>query len=169
LIQFAEWYGTKEIGTNEGLKLSAPKLAEGIIEREIALMEQEWISRQPHGGPADNQIRDVREVDVDTIEKKMADKGVRWTESDKSPGSRRNGAQLMRDRLEAAIKGEGAGIYFMQNCSGSIGTIPALPRDEINIDDVDTDAEDHPWDMTRYRVLKGNNRAATKLQVSIAF
>lgn len=169
LVQFAEWYGTKEIGTNEGLKLSAPKLAEGIRDREIKLMENEWIVKQPLGGPADNQIRDVREVDVDTIEKKMADKGIRWTESDKSPGSRRNGAQLMRDRLEAALKGEGAAIYFMQNCAGSIGTIPALPRDEDNIDDVDTSAEDHPWDMTRYRVLKGNNRAATKIQVSMAY
>lgn len=167
LIQFHEWYGTKEIGTNVGLKMSAPKLADGIIEREIDLLQQDWIVNQPSGGPADNQIRDVREADVDTIELKMAKKGVRWCESDKSPGSRRNGMQLMRDRFEAAVTGEGPAIYFMEHCVGSISTIPVLPRDEEKIDDVDTSAEDHPYDMTRYRVLKGSNRAATSIKSSI--
>jgi hypothetical protein len=169
LIQLAEWYGCKSPGTNEGIKISAKDLAEGIICREILLMEDAWVSEQPSPGPADNQIRDVREVDVDTIEKKMADKGVRWTESDKSPGSRRNGLQIIRDMLEAAYKGyDTPHLYFMANCKGSISTIPVLPRDEDNLDDVDTSAEDHPYDMTRYRALKGRNRLATTLQVTSA-
>jgi len=164
LVQLAEWYGTADIGTNKGLKLSAPTIAEGIKEREISLMINGWILTQPYPGPADNQIRDVREEDVDTIEKKMLDRGIRWEESDKSPGSRRNGLQLIRDRLEASLKGEGAGLYFMQNCIGSISTIPTLPRDEDKPDDIDTSAEDHPYDMVRYRVLKGANRSATKIK-----
>lgn len=168
LIQVAEWYGTNEIGSNKGLKLSAPDLAEGIKEREIELMRQGWVPSQPWPGPADNQIRDVRESDVDTIEKKMSKKGVRWTESDKSPGSRKNGLQLLRDRLEAAIRKEGPAIYFMANCIGSIETLPSLPRDEKKIDDVDTDAEDHPYDMVRYRVLKGSNRIAKKINFKFA-
>jgi hypothetical protein len=166
LIQIFEWYGTKEIGTNKGLKLSAPDVAQGIIEREIELMKSGWITSQPWPGPADNQIRDVRESDVDTIEKKMAKKGVRWVESDKSPGSRRNGLQLMRDRLQAALTGEGPALYFMRCCTGSIETLPSLPRDEIKIDDIDTTSEDHPYDMTRYRVLKGSNRIAKSIKVS---
>lgn len=168
LIQIAEWYGTKEIGTNKGLKLSAPDLADGIIEREIALMESEWILSQPWPGPADNQIRDVRESDVDTIETKMANKGVRWVESDKSPGSRRNGLQLIRDRLQAATKGEGQALYFMNNCTASTSLVPTLPRDAVKIDDVDTTSEDHPYDMIRYRVLKGSNRLAKKIKVTHA-
>lgn len=166
LIQFAEWYGTEEIGTNKGLKLGAKAIAEGIKKREISLMEEGWIAEQPQGGPADNQIRDVRESDVDTIEKKMSDEGIRWSQSDKSPGSRKNGLQLIRDRLQAVLDGEGAGIYFMVNCEGSIDTLPALPRDEEKIDDVDTDSEDHAYDMVRYRVLKGSNRLAQSLNVS---
>mgnify|MGYP000166472711 FL=1 len=168
LIQIAEWYGTNEIGSNKGLKLSAPDLAEGIIEREVELMSNGWVPSQPWPGPADNQIRDVRESDVDTIEKKMSKKGVRWTESDKSPGSRKNGLQLLRDRLEAANRREGPAIYFMQNCVGSIETLPSLPRDEVKIDDVDTTAEDHCYDMVRYRVLKGANRIAQKINVKFA-
>ena len=168
LIQFAEWYGTKGIGTNQGLKKSAPDIAVGIRDKEVELMSKGWIKSQPLPGPADNQIRDVRESDVDTIEKKMGDKGVRWTASDKSKGSRKNGFQLLRDRLEAAIKGEGAAIYFMSNCVASITLIPSLPRDEDELDDVDTDAEDHAYDMVRYRVNKGANRAARSINVTHA-
>lgn len=143
LIQFAEWYGTAEIGTNKGLKLSASDVAEGVKAREIELMKAGWIRSQPWPGPADNQIRDVRESDVDTIEAKMAKVGIRWTESDKSPGSRRNGLQLVRDRLEAALRDEGPGLYFMSHCQASIETLPSLPRDDVKVDDVDTTAEDH--------------------------
>jgi hypothetical protein len=168
LIQIAEWYGTVPggFGTNQGLKLSAPAIADGIREREIKNMALEYFPVQPAPGPADNQIRDVRETDVDTIEKKMGDKGVRWTKSDKSKGSRKNGFQLLRDRLEASIEGEGAGIYFMTNCVASITLIPSLPRDESDLDDVDTDAEDHAYDMVRYRVLAGSNRAAKTIKVT---
>lgn len=165
LIQIFEWYGSKDIGSNVGLKLSATAIADGIIEREKMLLEELWTPHLPWGGPADNQIRDVREVDVDTIEKKMEDRGVRWEESDKSAGSRKNGLQLIRDRLEASVNREGPGLYFMTNCQASIQTIPALPRDEVKLDDVDTAAEDHPYDMTRYRVLKGSNRMAKGIKV----
>lgn len=165
-VQLYEWYGTKEIGTNKGLKLSAKEIAEGIKEIEASLLKDGWIPHKPHAGPADNQIRDVRESDVDTIEKKMADCGIRWLESDKSPGSRRNGLDLMRERLKAAKTGEGVALYFMQNCLASISTIPTLPRDPKKPDDIDTTAEDHPYDMARYRVLRGSNRLATSLNVT---
>lgn len=165
LILCAEWYGCKDIGTNQGLKMSAPDVAVGIRDREIAMLANGWFEAQPQPGPADNQIRDVRESDVDTIEKKMSDKGIRWTRSDKSKGSRKNGFQLLRDRLEATIKGEGPGIYFMSNCAATITLLPSLPRDEDDPDDVDTDAEDHTYDMVRYRVLTSSNRAAKKITV----
>lgn len=155
LIQIAEWYGTKEVGSNVGIKLSADDLARGIKFRDGLLLRDGWIIEPPKAGPADNQIRDVREIDVDTIEKKMDKHGIKWTESDKSAGSRKIGLQLIRDRLQAAKRNEEQPhLYFMQNCPGSIATIPVLPRDDTKFDDVDTDAEDHPYDMVRYRVLK---------------
>lgn len=168
LIQVYEWYGTKELGLNEGLVMSAPDIADGINRIEEMLIAQQWIAGRPWAGPADNQIRDVREVDVDTIELKMAKKGIRWTESDKSPGSRKIGLQLIRDRLEASSRREGAGLYFMQSCLASINLLPILPRDEEKPDDVDTDAEDHVYDMVRYRVLRGSNRVAKNITVKYA-
>lgn len=167
LIQFYEWYGTEEIGTNKGLKLGSSEIAQGIIDREISLMANGWISSQPWPGPADNNIRNVVDKESDTKEARMAKKGVRWIPSDKSPGSRTNGLQLIRDRLQSAIGGEGPALYFMANCTASIEILPTLPRDEKNIDDVDTDAEDHPYDMVRYRVLKGANKKATSVKVKI--
>jgi hypothetical protein len=165
LVQFFEYYGTAKIGTNKGLKLAAGEIAERIRDIEISLMANGWIKSQPWPGPADNQIRDVREADVDTIEKKMRSKGINWEESDKSPGSRKNGMELFRERLKNALTGEGTAIYFMDNCRASINLIPKLPRDPVKIDDVDTTAEDHSWDMTRYRVLKGNNKVARAIKV----
>lgn len=166
LIRIAEWYGTEEIGRNAGLKMSAKKIAQGINEYEKRLLELGWIKSKVLAGPADNQIRNVTEEDVDTIEIKFAKEGVLWEKSDKSPGSRKNGLQLARDRLEASLDNEGPGLYFMDNCRASIGILPTLPRDEDDLDDVDTEAEDHVWDDIRYRVLASSNRYATKLDVS---
>lgn len=165
LIRIAEWYGTEEIGSNRGIKLSAGKIADGIIEREKELRMGRWITGEVDAGPADGQIYAVREKDVDTIAKKMEDKGVDWVEADKSPGSRINGLDLVREMLENAKTGEGPGLFFMDNCRAALATIPVLPRDEDKPDDVDTDSEDHAYDDTRYRVLAGSNRCATVIHV----
>lgn len=167
LILFNEWYGTDAIGTNRGLKKGAKEVALGVKQHEKALKEGGFIKGRIYPGPADNQISNVNERATDTIEKIMKDNGVSWTTSDKGPGSRKNGLQLFRDRLEASVKGEGPGIYFMSHCTAAITTIPVLPRDEDDLDDVDTTAEDHPWDGTRYRVLAGSNRTATSVNVQM--
>lgn len=165
LVRIFEWYGTKEIGTNKGLKMSSGKVAEGIREIEIALMANGWILSQPWPGPADNQIRNVTDDETDTIEKKMSAVGIRWTQSDKSPGSRKIGLELVRERLEAASTGEGKALYIMDCCRAAISILPTLPRDSKILDDVDTDSEDHIYDEVRYRVLAGNNRAATAIKL----
>jgi hypothetical protein len=163
LILFHELYGTREIGTNVGLKLSARDVAVLIKKREIDLMERGWILQQPSPGPADNQISNVREVDTDTIERKMAEEGVRWLESDKAPGTLAIGMQLVRDRLEAAVRQEGPALYVMEHCRATLEIFPVLARDPDKPDQVANGGEDHPWDTMRYRVLKGGARAATKL------
>jgi hypothetical protein len=165
LILVHEWYGTREIGTNKGLLMSAKDVAVGINSKEKMLREGRWISGKVALGPADNQIRNVYERKTETIEKLMSDEDVYWDVSDKGAGSRIIGVQLMRDRLEASITGEGPGIYFMSHCAGATGTIPVLPRDEDDPDDVDSDAEDHPWDGTRYRILAGVDRTAKNIKV----
>lgn len=173
LIMVAEWYGCKklangqlDIGSNKGLKMSATAIAEGIRDREIEFMRTKFFRTQPKAGPADNQIRNVIDVSDETTETKMANKGIRWTESDKSPGSNAVGLQMVRDRLEAALRGEGKALYFMRNCAATIALLPPIPRDEKKQDEVDKNYEKHVFDTTKYRVLAGNNRAATNVSIS---
>jgi hypothetical protein len=164
-VRIFEWYGTEEPGSNRGLKLGATKIADGIKEREAKLRKDGWICKDVQPGPADNEIGSVKNTDSETIKKQMSDRGVRWTDSNKSAGSRRNGLQLVRDRMEASRTGEGPGLYFMDNCRAAISTLPVLPRSDDDPDDVDTTAEDHTYDEIRYKVLSGNNRAATAVRV----
>lgn len=167
LIRFWEWYGySGKLGDNQGLKMSAADIASGIVERERLLRDGGWINGPIYPGPADNQIHDVREIDTDTIAKKMEDQGVSWMRSDKSRGSRKIGLQLLRDRLEASLRGEGAGIYWMNCCRASIALLPSLPRDPADPDDVDTSAEDHIYDETRYTVLQAGDRTAKVIPVN---
>jgi len=169
LVQIGELYFAESFTKNVGLRLGPTAISEKIIAYEIRLMEEGWVIDQPWPGPADNQIRNVTDSESDTIETKFKNAGVRWTESDKAPGSRKNGLELIRDRLRAPYdEPEQPGLYFMENCLASIATLPPLPRDEDDPDDVDTDAVDHPYDMVRYRVLKGANRVVTSLNVSFA-
>lgn len=173
LIRIHEWYGSHgaskdgtsgEVGYNTGVKWSSTDIAKGIKKIEDQLVKEQWIRSRVRPGPADNQIRDVREKDVPTIEKKFEAEGVSWLSSDKSAGSRKIGLQLARDRLEAAIEGEGRALYFMNHCRAAISLIPTMPRDEDEMDDVDTEAEDHVWDEVRYKILEADNDLATDLK-----
>lgn len=155
LIRISEWYGSNDIGTNEGLKMPAPDIARGIKEHEQQLMDQGWIERRVMPGPADNQIFSSNRSDHDTIAEEMLREGIEWERSDKSPGSRINGLELMRSRLLESKKDypEKPALYFMDNCAATFALLPTLPRDPKKPDDVDTEAEDHLYDEVRYMVL----------------
>jgi len=62
-------------------------------------------------------------------------------------GSRVNGAHELISRLN-----EGSFKVF-SNCKHFIRTVPTLPADQKNAEDVDTAAEDHIYDMARYAIM----------------
>lgn len=161
IIVMHEWYGAK--GPNEGLKMSSTDIAAGIVKRESDLIANSWTPTRPQPGPADNQINNDNDTSTDSIAKKMAAKGIKWKPSDKSPGSRVNGLELVRGRLKESAKDhpEGPGLYIMDHCIKIIAHLPVLPRDENKTDDIDTKAEDHDYDVLRYRVLSKRKAAST--------
>lgn len=169
LIRIDEWYGTREIGSNEGLRYSPKQIAEGILEKEASLRIAGRIKSAVKPGPADNQIRDMTRSDVKTIEKAMREHGVTWEKSDKTPGSRVNGLTLLRQRLLEAKKDhpENPAIYFCSNCTDSFSVLPVLPRDPTKVEDVDTKSEDHIYDEIRYRILKSDVNAMS-IKISTA-
>jgi hypothetical protein len=89
----------------------------------------------------------------------MAALGVTWERADKAPGSRRQGWQQVRELLRGAVpdatgRRERPGLFVSASCAQFLRTVPTLPRDERNPDDVDTNAEDHIADELRYRVRR---------------
>jgi hypothetical protein len=81
------------------------------------------------------------------------DKGVKWIEAYNAPRSRVNGAQeIIRLLAEDRLK-------IFSTCKHWLRTIPQLPPDSLNPEDVDTDAEDHAWDATRYGVMRARKSA----------
>lgn len=154
LIRVAEWYGTEKPGSNKGLKYSAKDIACGILDIERELYAGGWIHEMPTSGVADGQIFNVTQSDEPTIASKMEAEGVYFEPANKSSGSRINGLQLVRDRLEAVQKDkEEEGLYAMDRCNAFRTTLPTLPRDPKKPDDVNTAAEDHVYDDVRYAVL----------------
>lgn len=168
LIRFAEWYGAKEAGTNEGLNIGAADVADGIRQREQALRAAGFISSEVFAGPADNSIETVAEKRQKSIASVMRERGVHWTASNKSAGSRMNGLELVRMRLRNNATMDGAGLYITDNCTAALTTLPVLPRDPKNMDDVDSDAEDHIYDEIRYRVLADEKRYAKNINVTFS-
>ena len=163
IIRFHEWYGTSG-AINDGLRMSGPEIAGGIMEREMTLLTNKVISGIPADGPADGQIFQVRESDVATIGSKMAEEGIGWLAADKSSGSRINGWQLIRDMLRNAVTGEGPGLYFTKSCRYARKFMPDTPRDEDKPDDVDTETEDHLQDELRYRILDASRKMTGRIK-----
>lgn len=153
LIRIGEWYGSTG-KPNEGLRMTAKQVAQGILIREKMM----GIENRVQGGPADSAIYAV--TDDASIGQNMESEGVFWTLADKKSGSRKNGWELMRDRLSAVTNpdySDKPGLYVFDNCRDWIRTVPPIPRDQKDPDDVDTDAEDHTADDTRYRVLAADH------------
>lgn len=123
------------------------------IAREIVRKEADWKLSSVKPGPADTSIYDTENGVC--IANDMSALGVNWIEADKSPGSRKNGAEILRKYLKAALKFpvEEPGLFIFDRCKQFIRTVPTLPRDEKDTDDVNTKAEDHIYDAARYRIL----------------
>jgi hypothetical protein len=151
LIRIAEWYGWTG-RPNEGVRMLSTDIADGIVERESA-----WkLKGHSRPGPADSSIFDDFEPGK-SVAGDMEARGVRWECADKGPGSRKQGWDQFRKLLAGAHPGEYGfrerpGLFVCRRCEQFIRTIPVLPRDDKDIDDVDTDAEDHIADEARYRL-----------------
>lgn len=173
LFRIKEWYGSRG-DRNEGLRMLVEEIKTGIIERELR-----WGWRSKDGtkirvkrGPADTSIFDVNNgvCIADDFEKPVFINGVKhrgifWERADKGPGSREQGWEQLRKRLKATMRQAGGirevpGLFISTECPHWLRCVPVLPRDEKKIDDVNSEAEDHNGDETRYR-LRYEMRALT--------
>lgn len=157
VIRIAEWYGWNG-EPNVGVRLSPRTIAQGIKERE-----EDWgIRARVRAGPADSSIFDEHEPTKSTAGD-MAALGVKWLHADKGPGSRKQGWLQIRTLLgaSAARPREHPGLYVLDRCEQFRRTVPVLSRSDKDVDDVNTESEDHIGDETRYRLRRKRTEASS--------
>jgi hypothetical protein len=127
-----ELYGMGE-KANEGSREDAAKVA-----RKIKAIEQhdERLGYEYRMNLADPAI--FSKIGADrSIGQIFRETGVKWQEAWNAKGSRVNGAQeIIRLLAEDKLK-------VFSTCKHWIRTVPSLPPDDDNPEDVDTDSEDH--------------------------
>lgn len=152
VYRYAEWYGCT--GTaNEGLRLDP-----GQVATEIRRREAENSSGMQFTRVADPAIWD--EDRGESIARMFQRQGIHFKRGDntREPGK----MQLhyrMRMRTEGCPMIDGVQwgkptLYVFSTCRNFIRTIPSLPYDKNRPEDVDTKAEDHVYDETRYFLME---------------
>lgn len=142
LVRYREWYGAK--GPNEGLKLTAEEVAEGIVAREagetIAYGVADPSIFAQNGGPS--------------LAERMMPFKCYW-----KPGDNRrvgqSGAQGGWDQMRERLKGDDEipMLYVFNTCKDFIRTVPAMQHDPAKPEDIDTNGEDHCADESRYACM----------------
>lgn len=150
LVKYREWYGCQKDAKgkfipNKGLKMSAEAVGDGVaardMEDDIAYGVLDPAAFSTDGGPS--------------IAERMANKGAWFRRADNKRVTARGamgGWDQMRHRLTGNEDGH-ALLFFFDTCFHSIRTIPALQHDEDRPEDLDTTAEDHAADETRYACM----------------
>jgi len=155
IVRYREWYGSTG-QPNEGLKLTAERVADGIKDREqkgetIAYSIADPAIFASDGGPS--------------IGERMHRSGIAWRRADNARVARQ-GAMGGWDQMRARINGDldfdsdgkvtrdaGPMLAVFSTCRDFIRTVPVLQHDANRPEDVDTDAEDHAADEARYACM----------------
>jgi len=88
-----------------------------------------------------------------SIAETMIREGCRWRPSDRSPRSRVAGKLELHRLLTKDLDTGQPKLKVFSNCTNLVRTMPMLPVDKNNPEDVDTHAEDHAYDALRYGVM----------------
>lgn len=159
IVRYKEYYGAQRdqngiVVPNTGLKFTAEEIAAKIVNMEtneprgengrarMAYRVADPAIFAEDGGPSLAERFSAHPFRINFI---RAD--------NKRVG--RNGMMGGWDQLRSRLKGEEGRpmIYFMDNCTEAIRTLPALQHDPDKPEDVDTSGEDHAPDEIRYACM----------------
>lgn len=140
LVCYREWYGMERGRPNVGVRLRNEEIASGIVRRtpqseRIALTATDSLPFQDRGGP---NIAEIFHRNGVMLKHGNTDRVTGW--------------QQLRSRLQGNERGPL--IYWVSTCLHSIRTIPALQADSHNLEDVDSDCEDHAADACRLACME---------------
>ena len=126
---------------NAGICKNADEIARMI--RRVESEDLNLMGRRIHG-VADPAI--YQRNGGESIGEIMEREGVYW---DKADNTRSAGKAQLHNRL--AFDGQGIPmLYVFSTCRQFIRTLPALVYSQVDVEDVDTEGEDHIYDECRY-------------------
>jgi hypothetical protein len=163
MIKYREWYGVKTNadGTfvaDTGIKLTAEKVARGIMEREGAVFDEHGVKVKEPTEKVPTGVLDPAAFHVisgPSIGETMGKHGVYFRPADNKRVAT-HGAMGGWDQLRMRLDGDADGramLFFFTTCKHTIRTLPALQHDTNRAEDVMTDSEDHAGDETRYACM----------------
>lgn len=151
IYRIREYYGcqkdmsTHESIPNEGLKMTAGEVAEGIRQIEAA---DPNLQGKTIIGIADPAIFD-KSTGV-SIAEEMEKHRVYW-----EPGDHTRIAGKMQCHYRLAFDEHGVPMFYVfSDCTDFIRTIPTLIYDERKVEDINTEQEDHIYDEWRYVMME---------------
>ena len=89
-----------------------------------------------------------------SIAETMIREGCKWRPSDRSPRSRVAGKLELHRLLTKDLDTGQPKLKVFSNCTNLVRTMPMLPVDKNNPEDVDTHASDHAYDALRYGCMQ---------------
>lgn len=157
------WSGKPNVGTEE-----APSAVRGKIEN-FESMANIYVPV----GYLDGQCWEQRGHSSSLVEE-LGGRALGWKPWIKGPNSRIAQKQMLHELL--SVKNGDARLKITRNCRHLIRTLPLIPVNKNNLEDVDTTAEDHLYDAARGLISKKiltreqiRNRAMAKRMGSMEF
>lgn len=144
IIRIREYYGLKKGEFNVGVKMHAEAVAREIVKRTqepllYGVLDPSAFKQD--GGPS--------------IAERMAAAGARFRPADNRRLARKGslgGWDICRFRLTGEEDSEPM-FYFTEASPHFLRTVPVLQHDKNNMEDLDTEAEDHVADEWRYGMM----------------
>lgn len=158
LIVYREYYFKGKTADIVGAEATAMELGEQI--KYGRLDSSVWAKRG-----------DIGPTPVETMNRM----GMRWSQADRSPGSRNAGKVEVHRRLAVDPEFGRPRLQIFSTCTNLIRTLPQLALDKNDPEDVDTKMEDHAYDALRYgcmsrplpAALLYDRRAPTRLPYEV--
>ena len=157
LFRIREYYGSTG-RPNQGVCFEPTRIAEEI--RKIEENDPN-IKGRSIIGIADPSIFDGSRGR--SVAELMEKAGVFWR-----PGDNSRISGKMQYHYRFAFDGEGVPMFYVFNtCKNFIRTVPSLCYDTLNVEDIDTSAEDHIYDECRYVLMHIPIKAREHHQVDL--
>ena len=129
-------------------ELYTKKITADVFARKVLIAEKDEYIRY---GVLDASTWAKRGDIGPSIAETMIQTGCKWRPSDRTPRSRISGKLEIHKRLKPSDnKKKEPGLRIFSTCRNLIRTLPILPLDDTNLEDINTNVEDHAYDALRY-------------------